>query len=71
MVKTIKNKKIRNKTCKLSFIPALDKDIKAVIDINAIRNNIKYLRKNSVTKVSRSSHMKFYLTLDIVLIEHI
>jgi len=49
MVKTIKNKNIRNKTCKVTYIPASDKDIKAVIDINAIRNNINYLRKKSGT----------------------
>jgi alanine racemase len=49
MVKTIKNRKIRNKTCKVTYIPASDKDIKAVIDINAIRNNINYLRKKSGT----------------------
>jgi alanine racemase len=52
MVKTIKNrknKKIRNKTCKVSYIPASDKDIKAVIDINAIRNNVNYLKKKSGT----------------------
>ena len=47
MVKTIKNRKFKNKTCKVTYIPASDKDIKAVIDINAIRNNIKYLRKKS------------------------
>jgi alanine racemase len=49
MVKTIKNRKIRNKTCKVTYIPASDKDIKAVIDVNAIRNNINYLRKKSGT----------------------
>lgn len=49
MVKTLKNKKIRNKTCKVSYIPASDKDIKAVIDVNAIRNNINYLKKKSGT----------------------
>jgi alanine racemase len=49
MVKTVKNRKLRNKTCKISYIPATDKDIKAVIDINAIRNNINYLKKVSGT----------------------
>jgi alanine racemase len=49
MVKTMKNRKMRNKTCKVSYIPASDKDIKAVIDINAIRNNINYLKKKSGT----------------------
>ena len=49
MVKTIKNRKVRNKTCKVTYIPASDKDIKAVIDINAIRNNINFLKKKSGT----------------------
>jgi alanine racemase len=39
----------RNKTCKITYIPDSDKDIKAVIDVNAIRNNINYLRKKSGT----------------------
>ena len=39
----------KNKTCKVNYIPASDKDIKAVIDINAIRNNINYLKKKSGT----------------------
>jgi alanine racemase len=39
----------RNKTCKINYIPASDKDIKAIIDVNAIRNNINYLRKKSGT----------------------
>ena len=47
MVKTKKNKKIKNKTLKVTYIPASDKDITAVIDVNAIRNNINYLRKQS------------------------
>jgi alanine racemase len=49
MVKTIKNRKIRNKTCKVSYIPASDKDVKAVIDINAIRHNLNYLKKKTGT----------------------
>lgn len=49
MVKTAKNRKSRNKTCKITHIPATDKDIKAIIDVNAIRNNIRYLRKKSGT----------------------
>jgi alanine racemase len=49
MFKTVKNKKMKNKTCKVSYIPASDKDIKAVIDVNAIRNNINYLKKKSGT----------------------
>ena len=43
--KTRKNINKRNRTCKVSYIPASDKDIKAIIDVNAIRNNINYLRK--------------------------
>jgi alanine racemase len=47
-----KNHRIkRNKTCKINYIPASDKDIKAVIDVNAIRNNINYLKKKSGTDV--------------------
>lgn len=49
MVKTIKNRKIKNKTCKITNIPASDKDIKAIIDINAIRHNVNYLRKKTRT----------------------
>jgi len=47
--KTRKNIKKRNKTCKVTYIPASDKDIKAIIDVNAIRNNIDYLKKQSGT----------------------
>ncbi len=39
----------RNKTCKVNYIPASDKDIRAVIDVNAIRNNINYLKKKTGT----------------------
>ena len=49
MAKTMKNMKIKNKTCKVTYIPASDKDIKAVIDVNAIRNNVSYLRKKTGT----------------------
>lgn len=45
----MKNRNIKNKTCKVSYIPASDKDIKAVIDVNAIRNNINYLKKKTGT----------------------
>lgn len=41
--------KKKNKTCKINYIPASDKDIKAVIDVNAIRNNISYLKKKTGT----------------------
>ena len=44
--KNTKNKTINNKTkCKIKYIPAADKDIKAIIDINAIRNNIKCIEQ--------------------------
>jgi len=43
--KTLKKKTLKNKTCKISHIPAVDKDINAIIDVNAIRNNINYLKK--------------------------
>jgi len=49
MVKTLKNRNMKNKTCKVTYIPASDKDIKAVIDVNAIKNNINYLKKKSGT----------------------
>lgn len=48
-IKNRKNRKIKNKTCKVNYIPASDKDIKAVIDVNAVRNNINYLRKKTGT----------------------
>lgn len=31
--------------CKINYIPSSDKDIQAIIDVNAIRNNIKFLKK--------------------------
>jgi alanine racemase len=39
----------KNKTCKINYIPASDKDIKAIIDVNAIRNNVNFLKKKSKT----------------------
>ena len=39
-MKTQKRKQFRNKTAKKYAIPSCDKDIKGVIDINGIRNNI-------------------------------
>jgi hypothetical protein len=41
--KTRKNKNLKNKTAKIYAIPSVDKDIKAIIDINAIKNNFNYL----------------------------
>ena len=44
-MKTKKHKRLRNKTSKIYAIPSCDKDIKGIIDINAIRNNINYFEK--------------------------
>ena len=49
MTKTRKKIITRNKTCKITQIPTSDKDIKAVIDVNAIKNNINLLKKKSGT----------------------
>jgi len=49
MTKTRRKLNIRNKTCKVSQIPTSDKDIKAIIDVNAIRNNVNYLKKKTGT----------------------
>ena len=46
---TKKNRKFRNKTARIYAIPSCDKDIVGVIDVNAIRHNIKYLKKKSGT----------------------
>ena len=50
-MKTKKNKKSRNKTAKIYAIPSVDKDIKAIIDTNAIKNNFNYLKKKTGTDV--------------------
>jgi len=44
-------KKSKNKSCKIKItsIPKTDKDIKAIIDINAIKNNINFLKKKTGT----------------------
>lgn len=47
--KTFFKKTLKNKTCKISHIPDADKDINAIIDVNAIRNNIKYLKNKGGT----------------------
>jgi len=39
----------KTKKCKINYIPQADKDIKAIIDVNAIRHNIKYLKKKTGT----------------------
>ena len=49
MTKTRRNNLPKNKTCKINYIPSADKDIKAIIDINAIRNNVKFLKKKTGT----------------------
>ena len=49
--KTRKNKNFKNKTAKIYAIPSVDKDIKAIIDINAIKNNFNYLKKKAKTDV--------------------
>ena len=46
-MKTKKNRNFRNKTSRVYAIPSCDKDIKGVIDVNAIRNNINYLKKKT------------------------
>ena len=49
MTKTRRKNLPKNKTCKINYIPASDKDIKAIIDINSVKNNIKYLKKKTGT----------------------
>ena len=46
-----KNQKRNQKTCKINSIPGIDKDIQAVININAIKHNINYLRQKSKTDI--------------------
>jgi alanine racemase len=41
----------KNKTCKINYIPASDKDIKAIIDVKCIKHNINFLRKKSKTDI--------------------
>jgi alanine racemase len=48
-MKTKKIKNFRNKTSKVYSIPSYDKDIVGVIDVNAIRKNLNYLKKKSGT----------------------
>jgi alanine racemase len=51
MTKTRRNNLPKNKTCKINYIPSADKDIKAIIDVNAIRNNVKFLKKKTGTDI--------------------
>jgi alanine racemase len=44
-----KNRNKNTKKCKIRYIPDADKDIKAIIDSNAIKKNINYLKKISKT----------------------
>jgi len=39
----------KNKSMKVYQIPSADKDIKAIIDVNAIRNNINFLKRKTKT----------------------
>jgi alanine racemase len=50
-VKSNNNKKKTNKhkICSLDYIPDVDKDIQAIIDVNAIEHNINFLKKKSKT----------------------
>ena len=50
-IKNIKNNKTCKRCKKINYIPSADKDIKAVIDVNAIRNNLKFLKKKSGTEL--------------------
>jgi len=49
--KTHKNKTHKNKKCKITNIPSLDKDITAIIDIKALRNNVRILKNTSGTDI--------------------
>ena len=48
---TTKKRNIHNKTknCLVTYIPSLDKDITATIDISAIKHNIEYLKQKAGT----------------------
>jgi alanine racemase len=58
MSKTISKRVSKNKTyklksnpCKINYIPFSDKDIKAEIDVSAIKHNLEYLKKKSGTEL--------------------
>ena len=53
MNKTKRKVNTKNKTCKVTQIPTSDKDIKAVIDVNAIKNNVNFLKKKTGTALNR------------------
>lgn len=41
----------RRSTCKITQIPTVDKDITAVINVNAVKDNIAYLKKRTGTDI--------------------
>jgi len=51
--KKIKSHKNKTRKCnlKVNDIPSLYKDIEAIIDINAVKNNVNYLKKKSGTDI--------------------
>ena len=49
-IKTKKNKNIKKKLCS-QMIPSYDKDIKATINLEAIANNLKFLKKSAGTDI--------------------
>jgi len=50
-MKTCKNKTSRNKSLQIYTIRSIDKDIKALIDIHAVRHNIHYLKQSAGTDI--------------------
>jgi alanine racemase len=50
-MKTKKTKHFRNKTLKIYAVPSSDQDIKAIIDISAVKNNVHYLKKKAGTDI--------------------
>ena len=47
----LKKKNTNTKKCKVTYIPSYDKDIKAIIDTNAIKNNVNYLKNKAGTDI--------------------
>ena len=65
-MKTKKNRKFRNKTSRIYAIPSCDKDIKGVIDINGIRNNINPINSAIINNcLFRFSILPLFLILFI------
>lgn len=48
-MKTKRN--LKRGTCKINYIPAVDKDIKAVIEVDAIRHNLHFLKSKTKTEI--------------------